>query len=48
VGKDEQTFTEADFKFSGEENKPKPEIKGNYSFLNNYMEVKKEKENIPQ
>jgi hypothetical protein len=35
------TFTEADFKFNDEENKPLPDTKGNYNFLNNYIEVKK-------
>ena len=41
MGINEATFTEADFKFNEEENKPLPETKGNYNFLNNYIEVKK-------
>jgi hypothetical protein len=41
VGIGEVNFTEADFKFNEDENKPLPETKGNYNFLNNYIEIKK-------
>ena len=39
IAAEEAAFTEADFKFK-EEEKPQAEVKGNYSFLANYIENK--------
>jgi hypothetical protein len=44
---EETHFNEADFRFNEDESKPpQPEAKGNYNFLSNYIEAKKEPEPI--
>jgi hypothetical protein len=40
IAVEEANFTEADFKFKEEEQKPQAEVKGNYNFLANYIENK--------
>lgn len=39
---EETHFTEADFRFKEEESKVQPEAKGNYNFLQNYIQAKPE------
>lgn len=45
ISAEEVEFTEADYKFKEEEVKNVAETKGNYSFLANYIEVKREAAN---